>query len=403
MLIYLNKPEYPNTKEDFDRWASGGDCIRLWERLAEVLRDGHHAVWAPPRLLLWAADLRDLSITQRQALTRAHGEVTQPSVDLTAASCAMVLTGPNRSKEISGSFSGEEIRRDWRWFATLQRSFGQTSLVAENQNDAELMFWVARAMSVRQRPGSDNIGDELALDCVGGGGDTTGAELAASIQRGSPTLCVVDADMCYKKAPRGGTAKKAEAAMIGLKSPQLLPPHKLLAIDAYTIENIIPLELIHASCGTGKWVKPMARRGFFVQQVKVAPQGRAKAAVDPSLKYIKLVEATVKGLLDSAKGDKKRREYRVAAIARIRELDPDAPSSDDEALILSVGKLPQKIVATLNKNHDRKARPGNHPSAAHWLCAQLLASPDTFVEEWEHIARAVWSWGLRFPPILQSR
>lgn len=414
MLIYLNKAEYPTTQEELVGWLTDPDCLRLWERLAEVLGDGRHAVWAPPRLLMWAAELEGLSAKQRAALRRAHTEVTQKTVDLCGVSCALVLNGPKglrpqgdlkllqpKSPSKEAPPAGE-MRRDWRWFAKLSESFAKATLFAENRFDAELMLWIARALAARMKPAHANAEQELSIVCRGGGGDTTGPELSAHIQHGHPTLCVLDADKAHKGADEGGTAKKARKELSKLSDLHLRHPHWLLALDAYTIENIVPVDLVRAACQSAGWVEVMARRGFFVQRTADASLGAGVACVDPALKYIrpdlKPAEASAERLLASAKSDQVLTSYREEAIKRIRELDPSAPTNDHQPLVVSIGKLPESLVATLETFRDYKQRPGNHPSAAHWLCAQLLATPERFVEEWEHVARAVWSWGLRFPP-----
>ncbi|MBK9369641.1 MAG: hypothetical protein IPN01_25645 [Deltaproteobacteria bacterium] len=135
------------------------------------------------------------------------------------------------------------IRRDWLWLATRDEPLPKAALVGENKNDSEFFLWIGRAMGARLRKKDINAGDEVALKCVGGGGNTTGSVYEHQVINGSPTLCVVDMDKQYPKAGVGGTATKVLEAEERLSKKAEMPPHAVVELDAYTVENVVPLEL----------------------------------------------------------------------------------------------------------------------------------------------------------------
>jgi hypothetical protein len=404
MLIYLNAPEYPRDAAAFKQWQKNDPTVlRFWERLAEVIGDSRHAVFAPKRLFDWANELSGLSDTQRGALCAMRDSLTADAHYFLGASSVLVLTGPDRAMSLKHPNLGRHHRRDWSWLAQRKDTLQCAALVAENLNDSKFFVWIARAMGARLRPTDINEGDEVALECVAGGGSTTGQVYESKVQQGFPALCVVDADKKYPDGDPGDTASGVAQAERRLSAHPKNPPHEVVTLDAYTIENVVPLELVREACPKVDWVEPMARRGFFLQQVSTSEGSVSLAYVDPALKYVKPEKASANELLGDAGQEGGLREYRENAIQLIRGRDSDAPTEDDQVLVLSVGKLPNALVQTLDVCCDHKRRPGEHDSVAHWLCSLLLASPDSFAKEWEPVARAVWSWGLCFRPRIRSR
>jgi hypothetical protein len=419
MLIVLRKEEYPRDDAQRAAWRACPEFDAFLDHLADSLKSRAHAVEASPKLLEWMAGCEGLSEPQRRALGEASAFNQRRELPLKEVSHALLLTGPLGASADPKGICTTWIRRDWSWFARRDGPLRKAALVAENINDSDLYVWVGRAMGARLRPAEGNAGDEVAFDCVHGGGNTTGQVYERQVvEKGSPTLCVVDADKKYPEGSAGETAEAVHAAERSRLTAQELAPHAVVTLEAYTVENIVPLELVRLSCKDAKgtsfdWVEPMARRGFFLWQTPSSEEGFKRAFVDPALKYInpdpKLPKdsmspkGSAKMLRDSAGKDQQLLRYREAAINRIRELDRDAPKDDEGPLVMSVGKLPQDLVKKLEELRDPKRRPGKHPSAAHWLCSQLRKSPDAFADEWEPVARAVWSWGLRFPQTIRER
>ncbi len=421
MLIVLRKEEYPGDDAQRAAWQASPDFGAFLEHLADALKSRAHAVEASPKLLEWMAGYEGLSVRQREALGEALTVNQRRELPFEKANCGLLLTGPlvrelpfeeaSHGLLLTGPLKPPSdidragttwIRRDWSWLATRDEPLPKAALVAENKNDSELFVWIGRAMGARFRQADINAGDEVALKCVGGGGSTTGSVYEHQVMDGSPTLCVVDTDRQYKEDGIGDTATKVLQAEKRLSAQPKIPPHAVVQLDAYTVENVVPLELVRLACKNSDWVEPMACRGFFLQGGVTKP-----AYVDPTLKYmnpnLESKNASAKELCLSAAKNQQLLSYRKAAIHRIRELDETAPAGDDEPLILRVGKLPEVLVKKLEELRDHRRRPGKHPSAAHWLCSQLLKSPDAFADEWEPVARAVWSWGLRFPQTIRER
>jgi hypothetical protein len=391
MLIYLNAPEYPRESAAFIQWSKGSPLVlRFWERLAEVVRDGRHAVFAPKVLFDFANELVGLSDSQRHALREMGAALTEEGEHFLRASSPLVLTGPNGKKsELKHTTLKDPQRRDWTWFANLPDTFPRASLVAEDLDDAQWMLWVGRAMAARRRPQNENFAREVSLRCVAGGGESTGRALRGVILDGGPALCVVDSDKKHEGDAEGTVAQGARQALASVERHQRLPPHQVVVMRASAIENLMPSSLIEQACRDSGEVKLMARRGFFVQRHPDTKTGKLWATLDQSLKYIKLERSTANGLRSSSGADE-------TAIDRIRTLDRDAPSGDDEPLVLDVGKLPRRFVEALERMEAPAPLTGRSKSAAQWLCGELLAAPDQFVAEWEEIAHAVWSWGLCF-------
>jgi hypothetical protein len=403
MLILLRKEEYPRDNDELIKWSADPDFEKFLDVLADALKHHTHAVVAPPKLLGWMARCDRISGPQRTALDEAIDYNQRGELPWDEASHALLLTGPRGPGAHPAGGRTLWIRRDWRWLASRAEGFSKAVLVAENSHDAELFIWVGRALSARVREAGTNAGDEVALSTGGGGGSTTETVYAQQIRQGSPTLCVVDTDKTHPSGQYGDTATAVCEIHRELRASPDNPPHAVEVLEAYTVENVVPTELVKQACAGDNWVEPMTRRGFFLQQVSASSGSVPRAHVEPALKYVKPAEASAKRLRDSAGIDAALCLYREAAIRFIRERDPDALAEDDKVFVLGVGKLPQRLVAKLEEFRDHRKRPGKFPSAAHWLCSQLLSSPDTFVEEWEHIARAVWSWGLRFPPKIRAR
>ena len=398
MLIVLRKEEYPRDDAQRAAWQASPEFGAFLDHLADALKSRAHAVEAPSKLLEWMARCEGLSDRQRGALGEASVVNQRRELPFEEASHGLLLTGPLGASAYPKGARKMWSRRDWRWLACHVEPLPKAALVAENSDDSEFFVWVGRAMGARLRQTEVNAGDELALACVGGGGSTTGPVYEKLVRQGSPALCVVDADKSHSKGTVGATAQGVYNAEARLSAQPETPPHAVATLDAYTIENVLPIELVRAACPGCAWVEPMASRGFFLQR------GASKLAyVDPALKYIKPEEALAGSLRLSAEVDELLSAYREAAINRIRELDRDAPKDDEGPLVMSVGKLPQDLVKKLEELRDPKRRPGKHPSAAHWLCSQLRKSPDAFADEWEPVARAVWSWGLRFPQTIRER
>lgn len=398
MLITLREPEYLPVLEQYAEDATFASFVSL---LGEILRRGDHAIHSTPRLLDRFSKWPTLSRDQSVALHQTARNVVVGTLPYGTVTDSLVLTGPGTP--VPDPEDGPRWhRRPWTWLHRRGR-LDATVLAGENLSDACFYRWLGRAWAARSH--SDDalwVNIELSLSCRGLGGDTARQEVPEIARNDDPVLCILDSDRNHPAAELGPTARAVSSAMDRLSTDHLTRVEPLPARD---IENILPLALVEEVMVPGDpKLRDTSARGFF-----------ARPRVDPDLAYIDLgKDQCERRLLDTR--DEATREYRVRALAKIRQGDPsilspadcprlqnDQPPCGPESkwspapeciVVHSIGKkLPRKIVAAL----DGPSRRGYPHRTAMWLASMLPADDDAAALS--HLAHLAWSWGLRSRPL----
>lgn len=125
--------------------------------------------------------------------------------------------------------------------AFLDKAWGQSFLLAENEHDAEVYYYLGRAKC------SKNF--RLNLDLRSGGGSSTPSNLKKIGARGyAPVICVVDSDRSHDTAEHGSVFKGCRAvedAHQGVPLQVIATPVKYLEnfVTAPLLEHIIDLKI----------------------------------------------------------------------------------------------------------------------------------------------------------------
>lgn len=413
MLITLRKQEYLPVLDglvddrDFDAFV----CV-----LGETLARGDHAVDAPPTLLFRFAQWNGLSDAQRDAFRMTARRLIQRKLPVEQVTDSLVVTGPAGPCPEPPAHRIRTTRwhrRDWTWLRRRGR-LERTVLGGENLTDARWYEWLGKAWAARLRlhwPSSSrehvtsHSAYALRFRRRGLGGSTAWQEVPNESAEGDPVLCILDSDRDHPEAKLGGTAKKLDDALRA-------EPHveRLLHVEhlqARDVENTIPLELAKMVGGGTEWLAPMVRRGFF-----------ARPAVDVALGYIDVGKVQCeRQVLDTQ--DQPTKRYRTAALARIREHDPDCTASASTCeriargeptcspkevpppgcrVIHSVGKPLGRIVEHLDAEQTAPKASTPSGSVAAWIASMLPPDDPALLTP----ARLVWSWGLCSPPSIRS-
>lgn len=393
MLVLLPRNEYPRTRDEIEEIARQDPerWLAFVDRLANILLERSHAVWASPKLLALISQAPELGQRQRNAIEETIKRIQQGLPFDQMAAVALVLTGPQGPGKLS-NFEGVEIRRSWHWLAAWTGSFSKGVLLAEDLNDAHLYRWLGRAWGTRLDLTGEYAGEEVDLAVESGGGENTPVLFRSKVEQGYSTLCVVDSDR-RPSGSEGSIAVRARTLHTELARNPSFVPCNVVVIDAFTIENICPLGVlreVHRSADF-RWLEPMTNRGFFAQP-----------SVDPDVRFVNpCKDQSAASLLQGLNGAALEQVQR--AIGTMRRRDPSAPRDDASLLVLNVGKLPVHIVERLEQARQVTRRPGNTRSAADWLGMTLTDGTGKMDDSVKTLAQLVWSWGLHFPARIAAR
>ncbi|MCX4243176.1 hypothetical protein [Paraliomyxa miuraensis] len=411
MLITLREHEYLPVLED---WVGNPAFGSFVSTLGETLSRGDHAVSTTPRLLEKFSRWSGLSDDQRTVLQTTARSLVTPPLAFQDVTDSLLLHGPAHDPLLPSDLVRWH-RRDWTWLQQRGR-LERTVLGAENLDDAKWFEWLARAWASRLRSRvpatahehrSPTAAGEPSLRCRGLGGNTAQQEVPHEAADGDPVLCILDSDRNHPNAELGGTARGLAKALKAAPSVErMLHVEHLRARD---VENILPLELVRTAGRGSPWLEPMEKRGFF-----------ARPTVDVELSYIDLGKDQCERRL-LATEDKKTKNYRTRALARIRQLDhsctPSAQTCEGERtvapdclgkgagplptsciIVHSVGKPLRRILEAIDAE-DRAPQPArSHPSTAAWLAAMLPPDDPAVLTP----ARLAWSWGLCSRPRIRG-
>jgi hypothetical protein len=403
VLLRLLKDEYLPA---IDRLADDESFAAFVALLGETLAQGAHVIWAPPALLDRFAGWPHISRVQADALREMARVVTLRELPFEFVTHALVVTGPaGPTTELPPPIRWQ--RRPWTWL-TARGHLPRTCLGGENVEDAKWFAWLGRAFSARKRPGALNAGAEVSLRTRGLGGSTAAPELEEEVLGETPLLCILDSDRDHPRAAPGDTAKRALKAQDHLIRRGLDPLVHVELLAARDVENLLPRRVVEEIADPGNpWYRPMLARGFFVDDT---PR--------PELRYIDIgKDQCERRLLDTA--DESTLQYRNAAIAALRVIDPTSPGGtaldprpscprtcgaatgpskwadmeDNCLLVRSVGKQLLPGVVAHIQAQDAPGKPGS----IHWLEERLPNDP-ALLEP----AALAWSWGLSLPRRVRS-
>lgn len=396
MLLRLLKDEYLPA---IDSLADDDSFAAFVALLGETVAQGAHAIWAAPALLDRFAGWPHISRVQADALREMARMVTLRELPFDVVTHGLIVTGPGGPATDLPSPTRWQ-RRAWTWLLA-RGSLPRTCLAGENVEDAKWFAWLGRAFAARKRPGALHAGAEISLRTRGLGGSTAAPELEEEALGETPLLCILDSDRDHPNAAPGDTAKRALKAQEHLITRGLDPLVHVELLAARDVENLLPRRVVEDVADTrNPWYGPMLARGFFIDET---PR--------PELRYIDIgKDQCERRLLDTA--DKPTLQYRSAAIAAIRAIDPNSPGGphsdpqpscprtcgtgpgkwadmDEKCLLVrSVGKqLLPNIVARIQA---QDASGG--PSGIRWLDERLPNDPALLGP-----AELVWSWGLALP------
>lgn len=403
LLLRLLKDEYLPA---LDALRDDEDFTAFVALLGQTLYQEFHAIWAPPLLLDRFAEWPHISRMQANALREMARAVSLQALPFDAVTHGLVLTGPAGPAQDPPPPTRWH-RRPWTWLVA-RKHLPCTCLGGENVEDARWFAWLGRVFAARKRPGALNAGSEVSLRLRGLGGSTAAPELEEEVLAGTPLLCILDSDQDHPLAAPGDTAKRAFKMRDHLVAQRPDPLVHVALLAARDVENLLPRRVVEEVADKGNpWYRPMLDRGFFVDDTPRL-----------ELRYIDLgKQQCERRLLDTA--DKNTLQYRHAAIAAIRALDPTcqggvrqtqqqpcprtchavpgeskwADMQGDCLLVHSVGKqLLPAIVAHIQAKDAQVQDAPDEPGGLRWLAERVPDDP-ALLEP----AALAWSWGLGLP------
>lgn len=426
MVIRLEADEYLEALPDLE---GRPDFLNFVRALGELLHRRLHLVSARRGLLLRWSTWTGLSDPQREAL--AHMDRSLTTSPAKQASVGLVLTGPvalaDPGRKVPPPATTGWRRRPWTWLAG-QPELRRMVLGAENDDDGAWYRWLGESWACKAQRLPPLRPPELSLRPEGWGGSTAAQRLASFLRRDEPVLVVLDSDQDCPTGPMGDTAAGArrelqEASQTQHATSALEPLAWLEVLRARSLENTLPAELLRRIQPTTTWVEPMIRRGFFAQP-----------ALDLRLAYIPLGKAECAARLAPEPPPNPDRHgkhaYRRAALARMGELDSDAPRAPrcerglgegrpcegkrsdgrpappDPAceVVCAIGKPLKGLAAWIDDAAQVQEKLGDQ-DAPSWLARQLTlpnSDPPSFDPVLEGLAHQIWSLGLCPPPSIRA-
>lgn len=179
------------------------------------------------------------------------------------AVCRKIVCLPDSQSEFDdGAIVGVNLRH----FEDLENCFKSKLIVENVESDGKFYSLISKELS-----SEGSLSVPLALEIVGGGGNTTVWRVSESVERARPSITIVDGDKTHPGDQEGETAQAVRSAFAARRHST----HRLFVTTVRSLENFIPLEICPHFLASK--IEPLKSAGLLAEWQKRETDSRQPA------------------------------------------------------------------------------------------------------------------------------